>query len=374
MLCDATFLGLSTNVFRASSVDALIFEVIPACVRLCEQRGSSWGVDLHLDRDVLEEIENPSRFEALGLAVRSAGLRVPSLNLYPLCRFQEGVVKEKVYLPDWSDPLRMELTLRGARWLQQYGHGRELTLSTLAGSFHPAARPVEEEFSRLAATYARVARELSGLSDAGRNLVLCPEPEPGTTLQNLGDIQRLWRQLPNDAATRAHLGICLDACHFFVMGEDPLEVFTKLQGEHISVPKIQASAALVADLPASQEAQAALQTLCEPRFLHQTTLSGTQGRRLHLDLPGALGDSRPGDRELTCHFHMPLFLENLDVKGLRTSGPATSRLVRAAAAHPHAPGIFAETYTWSVLGQRFAPTPEEGIARELEWLASRSSR
>ena len=41
-------------------------------------------------------------------------------------------------------------------------------------------------------------------------------------------------------------GICLDTCHFSVMGEDPLEVFTKLQDKGLRVPKIQASAALIA--------------------------------------------------------------------------------------------------------------------------------
>ena len=45
------------------------------------------------------------------------GLYLFTLNGFPIGGFHDSVVKEKVYTPDWSEPARLEYTLRLARIL-----------------------------------------------------------------------------------------------------------------------------------------------------------------------------------------------------------------------------------------------------------------
>ncbi|MGE4158794.1 MAG: hypothetical protein AB7F75_06830 [Planctomycetota bacterium] len=345
--------------------------MLPACQRLLGRRGGGWALDLHLDRGVLEEMGASSKGEELAEALRSHDLKVASLNLYPLCRFQEGVVKDKVYSPDWWDPLRTDLTMIGARWLAQHGQGEVLTISTLAGRHHPDGQVPEDALRSLAGIYARVAREFARLSTTGHRLVLAPEPEPFTTLQTSADAISLWRALPDDPVVRHHLGICLDACHFSVMGEEPSVAWGTMRAQGVQVAKIQASAALRARHPSRKDIKAALGTMAEPRFLHQTCVSSDGGLRFYNDLPLALQGLGADAKELTCHFHMPLFLgAGEGLEGLETTADATGRLLKLAAREDESVSVFAETYTWTVLGHRFASDPEDGIRQELDWLAA----
>ena len=76
---------------------------------------------------------------------------------------------------------------------------------------------------------------------------------------------------------------------------------------------------------------------------------------------------RSGECEWRVHFHVPVFLEELE------GFSSTQAFVREALAlhkeRARSPHLELETYTWSVLPARVREVPiEEAIARELLWV------
>ena len=126
--------------------------------------------------------------------------------------------------------------------------------------------------------------------------------------------------------------------------------------------------ALLCVLGGAPAARAQLLALDEPVYLHQTVERGPAGLTRHLDLPEALArvDDARG-REWRIHFHVPIFLDELqdfgttqgflrEILALHRAGPVTGQLE-------------VETYTWDVLPERYRRA-EVGaaIARELNWV------
>ena len=76
---------------------------------------------------------------------------------------------------------------------------------------------------------------------------------------------------------------------------------------------------------------------------------------------------RGGDHELRIHFHVPVFLEELD--GFASTQPFVREALALHRQRNRSPQLELETYTWSVLPEQHRSVPvEQAIARELEWL------
>ena len=154
---------------------------------------------------------------------------------------------------------------------------------------------------------------------------------------------------------RAHLGVCLDACHLAVGFEDA----EAAAGLGLPIVKLQASSAVEAP-PGAQRALTAYE---EPRYLHQTRCAAGYVD----DLPAALAGGLPVDLPWRTHFHMPLHAA--PPPPLTTTTPYLEKLLGLLMAAPLTRHVEVETYTWSVL-----PGPvdiAEGIAAELDWIRRR---
>ena len=169
-------------------------------------------------------------------------------------------------------------------------------------------------------------------------------------------------------ALRRHLGVCLDLCHAAVEFEDPTECLQALASAGIRIAKIQVTAGLrVAHVTA--DAVEALRRFDEAVYLHQVVERGAGALRRYVDIDAACASDywRGGNCEWRVHFHVPVFMEELDgFSSTQSFVREALALHRQVARSPH---LEVETYTWAVLPARVREVPiEEAIARELLWV------
>lgn len=348
-----------------------------------------FGLGLRLSAVAAEELARPDVLETFEDFLRRESLYVFTINGFPYGPFHGTRVKEDVYRPDWRQDARLDYTNRLAdllvRWLP--GDGESGSVSTVPGAFRAAvAGPAD--VSLIADQLLRHAAHLVELERrTGRRIVLALEPEPCCLLETVEETVKFFREhlhsrqaaaslarltgLDVDRALealRAHLGVCLDLCHAAVEFEEPARCFEQLEDAGIAVAKIQVTAGL--HVPRMSEATAtALHKLEDAVYLHQVVERGADGLHRYADLGEALAGGRwqHGAHEWRVHFHVPVFLEQLD--GFASTQPFVREALRLHRDRSRSPHLEVETYTWSVLpvGHRSAPV-SDAIAREIDWV------
>jgi hypothetical protein len=348
-----------------------------------------FGVGLRLAAHATTELDTPGALDRLRALLDEAGLYVFTLNGFPYGAFHDTHVKERVYQPDWLTDERVHYTEALVRVLAALlPEGMDGSISTVPGCFGPRAKSPGAA-SQMARRLASVAAALVAVErTTGKRLVLALEPEPACFLETTAEVVTFFEgelfAAPSlaafaevtglddagaERALRRHLGVCLDACHASVEFERPREALSALVSAGIAVPKIQLSAGLRA-APVDATVLEALRSFQDDVYLHQTVARDAAGSLVRfLDLDQALLAARAtAFSELRVHFHVPIFEPEL--------GPFSSTqddladLLRSAG--ELAPHLEVETYTFSVLPERFRSlSVTSAIARELEWARER---
>jgi hypothetical protein len=345
-----------------------------------------FGVGLRLAADATASLSDPAELERFRDELTQAELYCFTINGFPYGAFHGTRVKENVYLPDW-------LELERVRYTQSLAHvlaellplGVAGSISTVPGCFKAKASGAEVE-RRMAGALIDVVATLVDIARAkGRHIALALEPEPHCFLETTAEAVRFFEQRllsrearerlcvaadlePAEAerALRRHLGVCLDTCHASVEFETPLDAWHRLKRAGIAVPKVQLSAGLRLR-EATAERLAALQAFDNGVYLHQTVVR--QGEQLlrFLDLPEALASAPRAGAEWRVHFHVPIFMGQLDT--FESTQPDLLPLLAELARTPDCPHLEVETYTWDVLPEAFRNVPiDEAIARELRFV------
>jgi hypothetical protein len=267
------------------------------------------------------------------------------------------------------------------------GGDHQGSISTVPGAFKlNAATP--DGRARIA---ERLIRHVAHLIDlerrTGRTVVLALEPEPCCMLETVAETVKFFRTHLHseraaatlaamaglslseaDAALHRHLGACLDLCHAAVEFEDPADCLDELAGAGISIAKIQVTAGLrVAHVTA--DSVAALQAFDDGVYLHQVVerASGALHRYVDIDAACASDRWRGGNCEWRVHFHVPVYVEELD--GFLSTQPFVKAALALHRQKTRTPHLEVETYTWSVLPAHARDVPiDEAIARELLWV------
>ncbi|MFT4843576.1 MAG: hypothetical protein ACI8UD_003189 [Planctomycetota bacterium] len=343
---------------------------------MARQRGRAFGLGGWWPWSLVAELsKNPTSLATLQEAMQAAEVPLWTLNAFPYGDFHERVVKTAVYVPDWGEQERLLYTRRcaevGATFLKD---GDVLPISTLPLGYRGrGAAPVD--FDQMVGNLARVTSMFAAIeAQTGVRCVLAIEPEPNCILETVKQTAAFLdesifngacRMVP-DKLLRRHIGVCVDLCHLAVLDEDPLIALANLKMRGIEVPKIQVSSCLEVRRP---EAIKELLTFAEPRYLHQTA---AQNGARSLDLAGVADrqDEFEHAGRVRTHFHVPLYWD--------TDGPlgSTQKEVRRvlealAAGSDPVPLLEVETYTWSVLGDKFGDAPlADRIQRELDWVAA----
>ena len=340
--------------------------------------GDELAAGLWLAASVIRELEStPDAVSRFADGLKRRGLTCYTLNAFPYGDFHSARVKENVYLPDWTQPNRLDYSLACARVLAaMLPDNVDGSISTVPLGFKPFEHPADFA-DGCADQLIEFSRQLDRLrTDTGKLIRLAIEPEPfcvlETTAETLAFFQRL-RERAADASAlelvQTHLGVCYDVCHQAVEFEDVAASIRSLAAAEIRINKVHITCAIEIANPGSNPAAlAALARYVEPRYLHQTfarTATGSIVKQVDLDAPLATTPS-PEFRDASMwrvHFHVPV-----DAEHLGPLGTTRGELKRALAVVPelnYAPHLEVETYTWEVLPGGGTPNIVEGFTREL---------
>ena len=350
----------------------------------------SFGVGLRLSALAAQALRAPAAMDELRRLLAEHDLYLFTINGFPYGPFHGRRVKEQVYQPDWGHEERLVYTDLLADLLCDLlpdDPDLEGSISTVPGTFRPLAE-APGAIERIADNLIRHAAHLVRLREAsGRTIALAIEPEPFCLLETIEEtagfferhllgsaaVRRL-SQLTGlgpgegEAALRRHLGVCYDVCHAAVEFEDPKGSLERLAAAGIRIPKLQLSAAL--RVPAVDAAVAGhLRSFDEPVYLHQVVERRGEALIRHLDLSDALAtlDGAAGKAEWRVHFHVPIFLAELE--HFSTTQDFLREILELHRTTPISAHLEAETYSFDVLPERYRRVDvTSAVARELTWI------
>jgi len=205
----------------------------------------------------------------------------------------------------------------------------------------------------------------------GRCIHLDIEPEPGCRLQKASDLSEFIHiQFGDDEKIRRYIRVCHDTCHSAVMRETAEEALAHYNNAGLKIGKVQLSSAIQVDTDDISEVErqqiiAALHSIAEPRYLHQTTIESGDDIMFFDNLPLAPIDDPSGCWRI--HFHVPIHKKQFGV--LQTS---QDELLQSISILKEA-GVTTwevETYTWDVMPSTFKEDDLiASITKELLWAA-----
>jgi hypothetical protein len=341
---------------------------------------------LWLSYKASKELKSQFYRDSLKKCLSDNNLALSTLNGFPFGNFHQHVIKETVYLPDWSQQSRLDYTLSLASILADcLGHDNPYgTISTLPLGFKKSWT-VDKHNSAINLLLLLVKALEKLESRSAKQIRVCIEMEPACVLEKTDELIKFFSVDLKEAATaagieqsllRRYLGVCYDVCHQAVWFEDIPSSLRAITQADIQIGKIQLSSALLVKGCSTREIKKQLFTFAEPRYLHQTTVKMSTGEILFFDdLATALKDVDDEDagQEWRVHYHVPLQLSSLNQQGLCTTQFATEAVFEYLATVPHMkPHLEVETYTWSVLPEHLRPVDDhslvKGISAELQFI------
>lgn len=372
-------LAYCTNVHAGDTLGEVLAHLDRFVLPVRRHLGSDLlGVGLWLAAPAARELANDATAtDGLRRALARRGLETVTLNGFPYRGFQEPVVKQRVYHPDWSQQERLDYTVDCAAVLARLlpDDAARGSVSTLPFAWRTPWGP--EDHRAATANLGRLGEALEGIeARTGRAVRVGLEPEPGCVVETTTDaVQRL------TGVDTDRVGVSLDLCHLAVGFEDPDAAVARLADAGLAVTKAQVSAAVHADDPADPATRSALADFDEVRFLHQVRARHPDDVvAARDDLPEALaGDDPLGARARDgsavpwrVHFHVPLDLD--PEPPLRATRDHTRATLEALVGGEHAvtDHLEVETYTWGVLPDAARPRTDDDLARriaaELGWV------
>ncbi|MEL6107397.1 MAG: metabolite traffic protein EboE [Planctomycetota bacterium] len=382
-----TVVGYCTNVHAGTDLASIKSNLQQYAVPVSEQLGvDRLGVGLWLPDQASVDLMREDATQGFRDFLRSNGLNAFTINGFPFGNFHGDHVKQRVYLPTWADPARLEYTKRLATILAALLDDDAAigSISTLPIGWpdNPFAETRALDHDAAGRQFRELADYLDSLqASTGKRIVVAIEPEPGCGLDTIDDMVEFFqRQLPEERHRRL-ITACHDICHSAVMNEPQRDVIRRYAEAGIGIGKIQVSSAIVADWRTIQteDREATLRQLsefAEDRYLHQTGCLHASGDfELAEDLPDLVKHTPVAaldeiDRWVI-HFHVPIFLERFG--HLTTSRDAVLDCLRAIT-DPQIDAAFSghlevETYAWTVLPREMRRRGlAEDITSEIAWL------
>jgi len=375
-----------SNVHAGESLEEILQNLNHFNQAICQQRGlKQMTSGLWLSAKVAEALKEPEQLKKFKIALTSAGLTLTSINGFPFDGFHDDQVKEKVYLPDWSEQARLDYTKNLANILAAC-----LPDNITQGAISSLPLGYKQLWNqkKQAAANSHIQAMLQHLAKlyktTGKQILLCIEMEPDCVLESSEQLVQYFKRYIQAAMSHCeYFGACYDVCHQAVMFEDIKQSLTKITAAGIRIGKIQLSNALQANLN-TQDKQQTLQYLrefSEPKYLHQVkTVDADQQLRSSPDLTLALDESNnnellPQTDLWRIHFHVPLHAETLLHPSLSTTKQALYDVFDFLQQHRDVrPYLEVETYSWQVLPESLRPVDDDqlidGIVSELDWVES----
>lgn len=369
-------LSYCTNVHPGQTVHEVLSGLAQFTLPIRAQFGQPLAAGLWLAKSVIDELADDRELARFAEWLATQKLPVYTLNAFPYGNFHSDRVKEQVYLPDWTLPIRRQYTQDCAVVLAHLLPPEvDGSISTVPLGFKALAT-APDFIDRCLDPLIDLARFLADLKQHhGRTVRLAIEPEPLCVLETTAETIAFFERLRERAQRRQslaeveeHLGVCYDVCHQAVEFEDVPASLRSLHAAGIRINKVHISCAIDAPQAGSDPAvRAALRRYIEPRYLHQTFARTATGTVSQLDLDATLTDTPPDEfraaEHWRVHFHVPVDAEHIGPLG--TTRAELIAALRVLPELPYAPHLEVETYTWEVLPDGGRPELTTGFAREL---------
>jgi sugar phosphate isomerase/epimerase len=315
--------------------------------------------------------------------LEKSNLRVATLNAFPFGTFHGKEIKTAVYLPDWTGEERVEYTIRCAEILDglPLSDNGTAPISTLPGGYRAAFDDIPRAERKIAGNILRTAEALLEIREKrGVNAPLAVEMEPDCLWETPAEFADFHGRLLSGAEAAEMIGVCHDTCHQELVEGSPGSALDILASSGIQVLKIQASAAIQADIRFPEKAAEEFADLAENSYLHQTRVfrgDGSVSARFP-DIPSDAGDladafaAAGSEGKAVAHFHVPLHLDELGGALATAREELRAALSAVAAGKADVPVVEIETYTYAVLPERAARrSVPESIAMEMAWTKER---
>jgi hypothetical protein len=330
----------------------------------------------------------PAELEKLRGFLADHDMYVFTANAFPYGAFKGQRVKEQVYEPDWRTDDRASYTMRVADVLAALAPPDiSPSIQSLPLGYKPRVTGSDVVKAYTTQLHHVVAYLVDLERRTGRTVTLALEPEPSCYLELTSELIAYFKdhiytstsskalakemggtQAHAEDALRKHLGAVFDICHQAVEYEDIPQALADLRKAEVSVFKLQPASALRIPKMTNEIAEA-LRAFDDPIYLHQT-IERRNGKIVqYADLPAALAswNNEPRDCEWRIHFHVPGFLDEINL--FRTTRPAIEDALRVHKADPVSSHVEIETYTWDVLPEKLKTGDiVDYLSRELEWL------
>lgn len=312
-------LAYCTNIHRGETwremLDSLKNHALAVREKVCPR--ASFAIGLRLSNQAAMELSERKTLLEFQKWLEKNDCYIFTINGFPFGQFHGAHVKEKVYLPDWTSPARLNYTnLLFDLLAEILPAGIEGSVSTVSGSFKEFISNREQE-NKIRKNLFRCVEHISRVSQKSKKkLHLGLEPEPLCLLENSAETISFFEQLraehKNDLRLDEFLGVNYDCCHFAVEFEEPRTALAAFQDAGIKISKIHLSSAI--KTKATNEARAELKKFADDVYLHQVVERGANGQlKFFRDLPDALAAENQKSEtrnqksdEWRIHFHVPL--------------------------------------------------------------------
>ena len=382
-LSSGHFLAYCTNVHRGEGWLETFSNLQTNTLKIRQQvcLNKPYAVGLRLGNSAVHELASEGNMNIFREWLEKENCTVSGINGFPYGAFHGQTVKESVFLPDWTDPSRLQYTQKLFDLLAALNPpNQQGTVSTLPGTF--------KEFNRSASQIHELQKNILACTEyllrlrdrTGLTLKLALEPEPlgyfENTEQTIDFFDQLRRHETTPGLVDGFLGVCYDTCHFALQYEEAAQSVEKLNANGAPILKYHLSSAL--RLKPTNDALRRLASMQEPTYLHQCIGQGQDGELTYFkDIPDALADLNALKKfnEMRVHFHLPLHSSPIDKDFFNT----TDFLQKVLSVIMKQPGqareLEIETYTWEVLppSLRSIDVTEQVVA-EYRWVLNELSQ
>ena len=354
-------LGYCTNVHQGNTFQDVLHTIQTICKPICETTHDK-GIGLWFSNVASQEVDTGKLRDTL----QQSGAKLFTLNGFPYSDFHEAVVKHKVYTPNWCTQERLDYTLRLATILADVVDSSDAGISTVPLGWSNDAFETKD-------SARQIQKCIEGLQEIEHNTGVCVhldiETEPGCRLQRSSDLSNFVNTyFGDDEVARRFLRVCHDTCHAAVMHETVEDSIDNYKEAGLIIGKVQLSCAIEVDFTADTTNQVleALQSIAEPRYLHQTTIQDEGEVKFFENLPDVPLENPSGIWRV--HYHIPIHAKNFGSLGTTQSDLQRSiPLLKNAGATEWE----VETYTWDVMPSELRIGDlVDSISKELEWAAS----
>ena len=280
-------IGYCSNVHAGETVAEITQNFSRFMQPVCHHRGlSAMASGLWISAAAASELRDEQALANFKQALVQSNLKLTSINGFPYGGFHQEKVKDHVYLPDWSDPARLQYSKNLAAVLASCLPADHETgaISTLPLGYkaHWNAQKHQAAIRHL----GELAAYLEQLKQqTGKRILMCLEMEPDCVLESTDELLDFFvNQLRPHVSCHEYLAVCYDVCHQAVMFEDAYEAMQRIVDADITIGKIQLSSALQAiftDETCNGERDESLLSLlaqfCEPKYLHQVKCQDSKG-------------------------------------------------------------------------------------------------